>query len=163
MPKQKKKVGPKARVKIAEPIGEPVVVAFGEEGVAGIFPELAEVRLAGGWLRIIVLAATFGAILGPAVAAMSWARWTAGIGAAFFGLAMVIGQITAAQEHPFRVMRFVDIAFALTVGLVGGALYGVMAVGFIGAGLGAVRGSRWDGSTEASSRPRGSTFPAVAR
>ena len=74
MPKQKKKVGPKARVKIAEPIGEPVVVAFGEEGVAGIFPELAEVRLAGGWLRIIVLAATFGAILGPAVAAMSWAR-----------------------------------------------------------------------------------------
>ena len=50
---------------------------------------------------------------------------------------MVIGQITAAQEHPFRLMRFVDIVFALTVGLVGGALYGVMAVGFIGAGFGA--------------------------
>lgn len=139
MPQQEKKVGPKAntRFKIAEPIGEPVVVAFGEEGVSDIFPQLAEVRLAGGWLRIIVLAATVGAILGLSVAAMSWARWTACIGAAFFGLAMVIGQITAAQEHPFRLMRFVDIVFALTVGLVGGALYGVMAVGFIGAGLGA--------------------------
>ena len=109
-----------------------------EKTAENISPQMAEVSLAGGWLRIVALVTAVGAVLGPALAAMTWSRWTAGIGAAFLGLAMVIGQVTAAQKHAFRFMRWVDIAFALIAGLVCGAIYGVMAVAFIGAGLGVI-------------------------
>jgi hypothetical protein len=143
----KKKRGPKAsvRFKVVKPVwdepgslDEEFFEFDDDEGGEEIRPEMAEVSLAGGWLRIVVLVTSLGAVLGPAFAAMTWAKWSAGTGAVLLGLAMAIGQVTAAQRHRFRVMRWVDISFAVTVGLGFGALYGLMVVAFVGAGLGAL-------------------------
>ena len=75
-----------------------------------------------------------GVLLGPPLAAMSWARWAACIGGAIFGLVMVIGQTTAAQKHSFPIKRYVDVAVALIAGVLCGAILSVMAVAFVGAG-----------------------------
>lgn len=110
---------------------------FGEDGEdLDNLPEAADSNLTGNWLHLTAYFTSFGAVLGPALAAMTWARWGACIGGIFLGLVMVIGQTTAAQKQRFPVKRFVDITVALIAGVIYGAIYGVMAVAFIGAGLG---------------------------
>jgi len=95
-------------------------------------PEAADVNLTGGWLQIIAYFTSFGAILGPALATLTWGKSAACIGGVLLGLVMVIGQTTAEKERRFRFKRFADIAVALTAGLIFGAIYGVMAVAFVG-------------------------------
>jgi hypothetical protein len=107
-----------------------------EDDSPEILAEVVKISLVGGWLQIFAFVAAVGAVLGPALATMTWARWTAGIGAAVLGLGMAIGAVKGAQELPLR-LRFVDIAGGFIVGFVFGAIYGAMVVAFIGAGLGA--------------------------
>jgi nitrate reductase NapE component len=101
-------------------------------------PDAADINLTGTGLNLVAYFMAFGAVLGPALATTDWARWGAGIGGAFLGLVMALGQSTAAQKQPFRIKRFVDIAVAFIAGVIYGAIYGVMAVAFIGAGLGVI-------------------------
>jgi hypothetical protein len=101
-------------------------------------PEAAKIGLAVGLLQLFGFFAAVGAVLGPALATMTWARWAAGIGAAVVGLIMATDAAKDARKEFSRGMQFFEIAVALTFGLVYGALCGAMAVAFIGAGLGLV-------------------------
>ena len=101
-------------------------------------PEAATLGLGAGLLHLFGLFTAVGAVLGPALATMIWARWAAGVGTAVVGLVMAIAARKDARKQPSRVMRFVETAVAATFGLVYGAICGVMAVAFIGAGLGVI-------------------------
>ena len=107
-----------------------------EEEEEDVLPEAVNVSLAGGVLHLVAIFTAVGAVLGPAIATMSWAKWAAGIGAAVLGLIMATDAAKGAKQQPLRIMRFVETTVGLTFGLVYGAVLGTTAVAFIGAGLG---------------------------
>ena len=95
-------------------------------------------------LEITAFAASFGAVVGAAVAVMPWARWAACIGGGVWGVFMAVAQVRYAQKDMrFVVPRFqkgFDGIIGLVTGAVQGAFFGIMAVAFIGAVLGVVVG-----------------------
>ena len=123
-------------------------------------PEVSEVvmwrNVASTLLELIAFAASFGAVVGSAVAVMPWARWAACIGDGAWGLFVAVAQARHFQKDaPFVVTRFhrgLDGAVGLVTGDVQGAMFGIMAAAIVGAVLGGVagivlrrlvRGKRW--------------------
>jgi len=95
-------------------------------------------------LEITAFAASFGAVVGAAVAVMPWARWAACTGGGVWGVFVAVAQARYAQKDMrFVVPRFqkgFDGVIGLVTGAVQGAFFGIMAVAFIGAVLGVVVG-----------------------
>ena len=86
------------------------------------------------------------AVVGSAVAVMPWARWAACIGGGVWGVFVAVAHVRYAQKDMrFVVPRFqkgLDGIIGLITGAVHGALFGIMAVAFIGAVLGGIVGLR---------------------
>jgi hypothetical protein len=95
-------------------------------------------------LEIVAFTASYGAVVGAAVAAMPWARWAAFIGGSVWGLVVAVAHATSAQKD----MRIIVPRFrkglggflGLATGALQGAFFGIMAVAFIGAVLGGIVG-----------------------
>ena len=95
-------------------------------------------------LEIVAFAASYGAVVGAAVAVMPWARWAACIGGGVLGLFVAVGHATSAEKDmTIIVPRFrkgLGGFVGLVTGVVHGAFFGIMAVAFIGAMLGGIVG-----------------------
>jgi len=95
-------------------------------------------------LEITAFAASYGAVMGAALAVMPWARWAACIGGGLLGVFVAVAQVASAQKEMAVISPGIRKGFAGFVGLVTGgvqgAFFGVMAVAFIGAILGGIVG-----------------------
>lgn len=96
------------------------------------------------FLEIVAFAASYGAVVGAAVAAMPWARWAAYIGGGVLGLFVAVAQVASAEKDmPIIAPRFrkgLSGFVGLVTGAAQGAFFGIMAVAFIGAVLGGIVG-----------------------
>jgi hypothetical protein len=95
-------------------------------------------------LEITAFAASYGAVMGAAVAVMSWAKWGACIGSGLLGVFVAVAQAASAQKDMPVIAPSLRKGFAGIVGLITGAVqgafFGVMAVAFVGAILGGIVG-----------------------
>lgn len=71
-------------------------------------------------LEITAFATSYGAVMGAAVAAMPWARWTASIGGGLWGVLVAITQMASAQEDLSRIVPRLRKGFGGILGLVTG-------------------------------------------
>ena len=96
------------------------------------------------FLEIFAFAASYGAVVGAAVAAMPWARWAACIGGGVWGLLVSLAKVQFAQRDMTDIVPKLRKSFGGVLGLIVGALqgafFGIMAVAFIGAVLGGIVG-----------------------
>lgn len=96
------------------------------------------------FLEIFAFAASYGAVVGAAVAAMPWARWAACIGGGVWGLLVALAKVQFAQRDMTDIAPKLRKGFGGVLGLIvgglQGAFFGIMAVAFIGAVLGGIVG-----------------------
>jgi hypothetical protein len=96
------------------------------------------------FLEIFAFAASYGAVVGAAVAAMPWARCAACIGGGVWGLLVALAKVQFAQRDMIDIVPKLRKGFGgvlgLIVGVLQGAFFGIMAVAFIGAVLGGIVG-----------------------
>ena len=113
--------------------------------------EVSPILVEAGWrsvafvvLQIIAFAVSFGAIAGSAVAAMSWARWSACIGGVLVAMFETVARARSAQKEwsliAPRFRKAVGGVVGAIIGAVEGAMFGIMAVAFIGALAGGIAG-----------------------
>jgi len=96
------------------------------------------------FLEILTFAASYGAVVGAAVAAMPWARWAACLGGGVWGLLVAVAKVQSAQRDLKPIVPKVRKGLGGVLGLIEGALQGtffaIMAVACIGALLGGILG-----------------------
>jgi len=92
-------------------------------------------------LEFIAFTASYGAVMGAALAVMPWARWAAGVGGALLGLLVAADHVKAGKSmlpgKPW-LRKTVAGTIGVTTGTVAGAFFGVAVIAFVGAILGAV-------------------------
>ena len=96
------------------------------------------------FLEIFAFAASYGAVVGAAVAAMPWARWAACIGGGVWGLLVAVAKVQFAQRdmtaHRTQAQEGLWRRYGVDCRHLQGAFFGIMAVAFIGAVLGGIVG-----------------------
>ncbi len=129
--------------------------AEGDDEVFGdddeLEPESRTAGIDGGWsgialicFEVVAFTASYGAVMGSAVAAMSWAKWAACIGGGLLGATRAVSKAKSAhREWTYTVPKFrmwMGGAIGLMMGALSGAFFGIMVVAFVGSLLGCAAG-----------------------
>jgi len=94
-------------------------------------------------LDILALGMIAGAVVGATVAVTPWARWGAAIGGTLLAALMAAANVAKPEHFPLvkpRFRKFAATFCGLSMGGIVGALFGVMAVAFVGTILGGLAG-----------------------